>query len=114
MMTQEEFMDALAMRRQGNTDVEIADETGYHPAPISKWVQALTEHGVVEPTRVYESPFTAVAPEGPDELFEATEFERIFEAIADLKKTAAWGRFRTWQRRSGGSPGTCSRASCRS
>ena len=29
MMTQEEFMDVLAMRRQGMTYTEIADETGY-------------------------------------------------------------------------------------
>ena len=39
MMTQEEFMDVLAMRRQGMTYVEIADETGYHPATISRWVR---------------------------------------------------------------------------
>ena len=32
-------MDVLAMRRQGMTYVEIADETGYHPATISKWVR---------------------------------------------------------------------------
>jgi len=31
-------MDVLAMRRQGMTYAEIADETGYHPATISKWV----------------------------------------------------------------------------
>ena len=39
MMIQEEFMDVLAMRRQGKTYAEIADETGYHPATISKWVR---------------------------------------------------------------------------
>ena len=37
MMTQEEFMDVLAMRRAGMTFTEIAIETGYHPATISKW-----------------------------------------------------------------------------
>ena len=31
MMTQEEFMDVLAMRRRGMTYVEIAYETGYQP-----------------------------------------------------------------------------------
>jgi transposase len=39
MMTQEEFMDVLAMRRQGMSYVEIGDELGYHPATISKWVR---------------------------------------------------------------------------
>ena len=30
MMTQEEFMDVQAMKRQGLTAVEIAEATGYH------------------------------------------------------------------------------------
>ena len=33
MMTQEEFMDVKAMKRQGLTIKEIAEETGYHPTP---------------------------------------------------------------------------------
>ncbi len=40
MMTQEEYMDLLAMRRQGMTIGEIAEELGYHPATISKWLEA--------------------------------------------------------------------------
>ena len=40
MMTQEEFMDVLAMRRQGMSFVEIGDRLGYHPATIAKWVKA--------------------------------------------------------------------------
>jgi transposase len=40
MLTQEEFMDILAMRRQGLSISEIAKETGYHAATISKWVRA--------------------------------------------------------------------------
>jgi transposase len=39
MMTQEEYMDVLAMRRQGLSYVEISEATGYHPATISKWVK---------------------------------------------------------------------------
>jgi transposase len=38
MLTQEEFMDILAMRRQGLSIGEIARETGYHAATISKWL----------------------------------------------------------------------------
>ena len=40
MMTQEEFMDVLGMRRQGLSFKEIGDELGYHPATIAKWVKA--------------------------------------------------------------------------
>jgi transcriptional regulator with XRE-family HTH domain len=39
MMTQEEYMDVLAMRRRGMSFKEIGDELGYHPATISNWVR---------------------------------------------------------------------------
>src|SRR6516164_7225747 len=40
MMTQEEFMDVMAMKRQGMTIKEIAEETGYHPSTISSWLKS--------------------------------------------------------------------------
>ena len=52
MLTQEEFMDVLAMRRQGLSISEIADETGYHPATISKWLKA----GSPPPARAATTP----------------------------------------------------------
>ena len=39
MMTQEEFMDVMAMKRQGMSIKEIAEETGYHPSTISSWLR---------------------------------------------------------------------------
>jgi IS30 family transposase len=39
MLTQEEYMEVLALRRQGWTIAEIADELGYHPATISSWLR---------------------------------------------------------------------------
>ena len=39
MMTQEEYMDVLAMRRQGMSYVEIGNRLGYHPDTISAWVR---------------------------------------------------------------------------
>jgi transposase len=40
MLTQEEYMDVLALHRQGFTIAEIAEELGYHPATISGWLKA--------------------------------------------------------------------------
>jgi transposase len=41
MMTQEEYVnEVLALRRQGKTISEIAEELEYHPATISKWLKA--------------------------------------------------------------------------
>jgi len=39
MMTQEEYMDVMAMKRQGMSIKEIAQETGYHPSTISGWLR---------------------------------------------------------------------------
>ncbi len=39
MMTQEEYVDGvLALKRQGRTITEIAEQ-GYHPATISNWLR---------------------------------------------------------------------------
>jgi transposase len=39
MMTQEEFMDVVALRRQGWTITDIAAEVGRHPETVSKWLR---------------------------------------------------------------------------
>ena len=51
---------------------------------INLIVTHLTEHGAVEPKRLYESPFTDLTPRGPDGLFSAAdlnELMRILEAV---------------------------------
>lgn len=40
MMTQGEFMDVTKLQAEGLTVKEIADELGYHPATVSKWLTA--------------------------------------------------------------------------
>lgn len=39
MLSQEEYMDVQALKRQGWTIAEIAGELGYHPATISSWLR---------------------------------------------------------------------------
>jgi IS30 family transposase len=38
MLTQEEYMDVVALRRQGWTIAQIAEEVGHHPATVSSWL----------------------------------------------------------------------------
>jgi transposase len=38
MMTQEEYVEVLALARQGKTNKEIAEELGYHPATVANWL----------------------------------------------------------------------------
>ena len=40
MMTQEEFMDVVALRRQGWTITDIAAAVGRHPQTVSAWIKA--------------------------------------------------------------------------
>src|SRR5580693_1217637 len=39
MLTQEEYMDVVALRRQGWTIGQIAEEVGHHPATVSSWLK---------------------------------------------------------------------------
>jgi len=64
MMTQEEYMDVLAMRRQGLSYVEISEATGYHPATVAKWVR----NGGPPPARVMAIEDRVVDPVWEDRL----------------------------------------------
>jgi type I restriction enzyme, R subunit len=51
-------------------------------------VDHLTEHGVVEPARLYESPFTDITPRGPDGLFQAAEIDEMLRTLDAVRATA--------------------------
>ena len=51
-------------------------------------IDYLTEHGTINPGRVYDSPFTAVAPEGPEAIFIDTDLDEFFGIVQQLYETA--------------------------
>ena len=51
-------------------------------------VDHLTEHGVMEPALLYESPFTDLAPQGPDALFRSGEVTELIAALNGVQATA--------------------------
>ena len=51
-------------------------------------VDHLTAQGVMEPGLLYESPFTDVAPQGPEQVFDDAETNRLFEVIDALNRSA--------------------------
>jgi type I restriction enzyme R subunit len=55
---------------------------------ISLVVDHLTEHGVMEPARLYESPFTDLTPRGPDHLFKQPELDELMEVLEAVRATA--------------------------
>ncbi len=48
---------------------------------INLVVDHLTEHGIVEPGRLYESPFTELTPRGPDGLFSPGQLDELMRAL---------------------------------
>lgn len=55
-------------------------------ATLEQVVSHLTEHGVMEPARLYESPFTDIAPYG---LFKAVEIDELIEFLDAVRATAS-------------------------
>ncbi len=55
---------------------------------VSMIVDYLTEHGVMEPKMLYESPFTDVNPLGPEGLFETAWIDRLFETLQTIRTRA--------------------------
>jgi type I restriction enzyme R subunit len=55
---------------------------------INLVVDHLTEHGVMEPARLYESPFTDLTPRGPDGLFVPSELDELMRSLEAVKASA--------------------------
>ncbi len=52
-------------------------------------VNRLTQHGVMEPAMLYESPFTDLTPLGPEGLFNAPEIDQLIAVLESVKQRAA-------------------------
>jgi type I restriction enzyme R subunit len=52
-------------------------------------VDHLTEHGVMEARRLYESPFTDVTPHGPAGLFSKSAVDDVIAVLTDVRRNAA-------------------------
>lgn len=51
-------------------------------------VDHLTAQGVMDPGLLHESPFTNVAPRGPEQIFDDVTTDRLFAVIEELNRSA--------------------------
>ncbi|WP_211461994.1 DEAD/DEAH box helicase family protein [Collimonas silvisoli] len=52
-------------------------------------VQELTQNGVMEADRLYESPFTDISPTGPDGVFPTAQVDLLFQVLGEIRSRAA-------------------------
>ena len=55
---------------------------------INLIVEYLTENGVMEPARLYESPFTDISPQGPESVFGIAKVSEIVELLEEIRERA--------------------------
>jgi type I restriction enzyme R subunit len=74
----EAFADFLDGRTYSANQIEFVDLIINH----------LTEHGVMGAALLYESPFTDLAPHGPEDLFSSEEVDRLLVVLDDVRAAA--------------------------
>lgn len=55
---------------------------------INLVINQLVDHGIVEVSLLYESPFTDVAPQGPDAIFTSEQVDHIMQLLKDIRSAA--------------------------
>ncbi|MCB1256750.1 MAG: DEAD/DEAH box helicase family protein [Microthrixaceae bacterium] len=58
---------------------------------INMVIDHLAQSGTIEADRFYESPYTDVAPEGPNGLFEKADVDRLIAVVHDIRQRAEAG-----------------------
>ena len=51
-------------------------------------IDYLTQHGTINPARIYDSPFTNVAPEGPETIFTKPDLDEFFKIVQQIHDVA--------------------------
>ena len=56
---------------------------------INLIVNHLTEHGIIDPSALYESPFTDISPRGPEGVFPSQQVDELVTILKQIRESAA-------------------------
>jgi type I restriction enzyme R subunit len=73
------FAEFLDDRRYSKNQIEF----------VNLIINELTDRGIVDARRVYESPYDGVAPEGPEAIFVEADLDKIFATMNRLRSISA-------------------------
>nr|MDQ2986901.1 restriction endonuclease subunit R [Armatimonadota bacterium] len=78
-------LDREAAKAALNSLLAVESMTANQIEFMSLIIDYLTEHGVMEPRALYESPFTDINPLGPDGLFETGIVDQLVSTLQTIR-----------------------------
>ena len=82
-------LDRAAAKELFNGFLAAGTATANQIEFLNLMIEHLTEQGVMDAARLYESPFTDVSPAGPEALFSGAQVNGIVEALRVVRANAA-------------------------
>ncbi len=80
-------LDREAAKRAFGDFLSEANLNAHQIEFLNLIIEKLTEHGAMEVGFLYESPFTDLAPHGPEDLFTASQVAGIVDCLGRLRAT---------------------------
>jgi type I restriction enzyme R subunit len=84
-------LDREAAKKAFSTFLDEKTFTATQIEFVNLIVNHLTEQGVMSASLLYESPFTDLAPTGPDGLFSAAQVDRLLAVLREVEASASGG-----------------------